>query len=600
MTHYRILLPYFRRNLGILAIGVSSLLIVDLLQLFIPRVIKLAVDDLTRYQATSARLLSYAGMVLALALGIVVFRFVWRRCLFGHSRQVEEALRNRLFSHLQTLSFSYFDRANTGDLMAHATNDVQAVQLAAGMGLVALTDTLVLGTAAIGFMLYINPSLTLIALLPMPFIALFARTISKIFYERFQKVQASFSQLTERARENLAGIRTIKAYTQETAETNRFDQTGRNYIAENLRMVRISGFFSPMSLIFTNLSMALVLVIGGKLTIINTISVGDFVAFNSYLLLLTWPMMALGWMINLFQRGSASLGRIQAILNTTSEAAEIEEIPKKSFTQGDIESRSLTFTYPGSNLPALEDVHLSIKPGQLVGIVGRTGAGKSTLCQLLPRLYDTPPGQLYLEGEDIHRWPLDELRRAIAVVPQDPFIFADTVRANICFGNPDARTDEMIKAAEAAHLLDEILALPQQFDTILGERGVTLSGGQKQRLTLARALMLSTPLLILDDCFSSVDLETELAILANLRRYLKTRTTLIASHRLEAMRAADIASHRLEAMRAADVIFVLEWGRLQEQGSHDQLLAQKGIYAALYHRQKLEVELYEEAGSGKQ
>ena len=586
MTHYRILLPYFRRNLGILAIGVSSLLIVDLLQLFIPRVIKLAVDDLTRYQATSARLLSYAGMVLALALGIVVFRFVWRRCLFGHSRQVEEALRNRLFSHLQTLSFSYFDRANTGDLMAHATNDVQAVQLAAGMGLVALTDTLVLGTAAIGFMLYINPSLTLIALLPMPFIALFARTISKIFYERFQKVQASFSQLTERARENLAGIRTIKAYTQETAEIKRFDQTGRNYIAANLRMVKISGIFSPMSLIFTNLSMALVLVIGGKLTILNTISVGDFVAFNSYLLLLTWPMMALGWMINLFQRGSASLGRIQAILNTPSEAAEIVEIPKKSLTQGDIESRSLTFTYPGSNLSALEDIHLSIKPGQLVGIVGRTGAGKSTLCQLLPRLYDTPPGQLYLEGEDIHRWPLDELRRAIAVVPQDPFIFADTVRANICFGNPDASTDEMIEAAEAAHLLDEILALPHQFDTILGERGVTLSGGQKQRLTLARALILSTPLLILDDCFSSVDLETELAILANLRHYLKARTTLIASH-------------RLEAMRAADVIFVLEWGRLREQGSHDQLLAQKGIYAALYHRQKLEVELYEEAGSGK-
>ena len=586
MTHYRILLPYFRRNLGLLAIGVSSLLIVDLLQLFIPRVIKLAVDDLTRYQATSARLLSYAGMVLALALGIVVFRFVWRRCLFGHSRQVEEALRNRLFAHLQTLSFSYFDRANTGDLMAHATNDVQAVQLAAGMGLVALTDTLVLGTAAIGFMLYINPSLTLIALLPMPFIALFARTISKIFYERFQKVQASFSQLTERARENLAGIRTIKAYTQETAEIKRFDQTGRNYIAANLRMVKISGMFSPMSLIFTNLSMALVLVIGGKLTILNTISVGDFVAFNSYLLLLTWPMMALGWMINLFQRGSASLGRIQAILDTPSEAAEILEVPKKSLTQGDIESRSLTFTYPDSNLPALEDIHLSIKPGQLVGIVGRTGAGKSTLCQLLPRLYDTPPGQLYLEGEDIHRWPLDELRRAIAVVPQDPFIFADTVRANICFGNPDASTDEMIKAAEAAHLLDEILALPHQFDTILGERGVTLSGGQKQRLTLARALILSTPLLILDDCFSSVDLETELAILTNLRHYLKARTTLIASH-------------RLEAMRAADMIFVLEWGRLREQGNHDQLLAQKGIYAALYHRQKLEDKLYEEAVSDK-
>jgi ATP-binding cassette subfamily B protein len=488
---------------------------------------------------------------------------------------------------LQTLSFSYFDRANTGDLMAHATNDVQAVQLAAGMGLVALTDTLVLGTAAIGFMLYINPSLTLIALLPMPFIALFARTISKIFYERFQKVQASFSQLTERARENLAGIRTIKAYTQETAEIKRFDQTGREYIAENLRMVKISGLFSPMSLLFTNLSMALVLVIGGKLTILNTISVGDFVAFNSYLLLLTWPMMALGWMINLFQRGLASLGRIQEILNTVPEVADMPEVIEKHLTQGTIESRSLTFSYPGSNFPALEALDLNIKPGQLVGIVGRTGSGKTTLCRLFPRLYDMPPGLLYLDGEEIHRWPLRELRRAIAVVPQDPFIFADTVRANICFGKPHAGDDEIAKAAEAAYFLDEIIAMPQQFETLLGERGVTLSGGQKQRLTLARALLLSTPLLVLDDCFSSVDLETELTILTNLRRYLKDRTTLIASH-------------RLEAMRAADVIFVLDGGRLREQGNHDQLLAQKGLYAALYRRQKLEAELYEEAVSGKQ
>jgi ATP-binding cassette subfamily B protein len=261
------------------------------------------------------------------------------------------------------------------------------------------------------------------------------------------------------------------------------------------------------------------------------------------------------------------------------------EVIEKHLTQGTIESRSLTFSYPGSNFPALEDLDLNIKPGQLVGIVGRTGSGKTTLCRLFPRLYDMPPGLLYLDGEEIHRWPLRELRRAIAVVPQDPFIFADTVRANICFGKPHAGDDEIAKAAEAAYFLDEIIAMPQQFETLLGERGVTLSGGQKQRLTLARALLLSTPLLVLDDCFSSVDLETELAILTNLRRYLKDRTTLIASH-------------RLEAMRAADVIFVLDGGRLREQGNHDQLLAQKGLYAALYRRQKLEAELYEEATVG--
>ena len=585
MTHYRILLPSFRRNLKIIAMGVGSLLLVDFLQLLIPRVIKLAVDDLTSYQATSSRLLAYAGMVLALALGIVGFRFLWRRCLFGHSRQVEEALRNRLFAHLQTLPFSYFDRANTGDLMAHATNDIQAVQLATGMGLVALTDTLVLGTAAIGFMIYINSTLTIVAMLPMPFIALFARSISKIFHEHFREVQASFSRLTERARENLAGIRAIKAYTQEEAEVSRFDQSGREYIAENLAMVKIGGLFSPMSLLFTNLSMALVLVVGGKLTILNTISTGDFVAFNSYLLLLTWPMMALGWMINLFQRGSASLGRIKAILDTPAEIDGKPELSKQSLIQGAIEGRGISFTYPNAKLPALEDVHVKIEPGQVVGIVGRTGAGKTTFCQLLSRLYDVPYGKLFLDGEEIHQWPLEELRRAVAVVSQDPFIFADTVRANICFGNPSASMKEITKAAEAAHLSEEILALPQQFDTLLGERGVTLSGGQKQRLTLARALLLPTPLLILDDCFSSVDLATELVILGNLNRYFKGRTTIIASH-------------RLEAMRAADLVLVLDQGRLLQQGTHDQLMATGGIYASLYRRQKLEEELYEEASAG--
>jgi ATP-binding cassette subfamily B multidrug efflux pump len=346
-------------------------------------------------------------------------------------------------------------------------------------------------------------------------------------------------------------------------------------------MVKVGGLFSPMSLLFTNLSMALVLVIGGRLTILNSISIGDFVAFNSYLLLLTWPMMALGWMINLFQRGSASLGRIQKILTTTPEVVDTPEVTKNTFSRGAVEGRGLTFSYQGSSLPALADINFAIQPGQLVGIVGRTGAGKSTLCQLFPRLYEIPAGQLYLDGEEIHRWSLAQLRQAIALVPQDPFIFADTVRANICFGKPDASPDEVKKAAAAAHLLEEILALPHQFETILGERGVTLSGGQKQRLTLARALLLTPPLLILDDCFSSVDLETELAILANLRRYFEGRTTLIASH-------------RLEAMRTADMIFVLHHGQLQELGNHDQLLAKKGIYAALYRRQKLEYELHEE------
>jgi ATP-binding cassette subfamily B multidrug efflux pump len=578
MRSYRLLFPYFRNNLGGLIIGVTALLVVDLLQLFIPRVIKHAVDDLTHFQATSGRLLAYAGVVMALAVGIAAFRFVWRRYLFGHSRQIEEGLRNRLFAHLQTLSYSYFDRASTGDLMAHATNDIQAVQLASGMGLVALTDTIVLGTAAVGFMVYINPLLTAVALLPMPFIALFTRIFSRVFHERFQEVQAAFARLTERARENLAGIRAVKVYTQEASERERFDRSGREYVGENLRMARISGLFSPMSLLLSNVSMALILVVGGRLTILNTISAGDFVAFNSYLLLLTWPMMALGWMINLFERGAASLGRIQRILDTAQEVVDSPGTEKNGPLRGLIECRGLTFSYPGSSCPALRDIRLRIEPGQFVGIVGRTGAGKSSLLRIIPRLYELPDGQLYLDGKELHRWPLFLLRGAIAMVPQEPFIFADTVRANLCFGRPGVGEDEMMKAVSEAQLLDEILALPRRFDTLLGERGVSLSGGQKQRLTLARALMLERPLLILDDCLSSVDVETEVAILGNLKQYLRERTTIMASQ-------------RLEAIRNADIIFVLDDGRLQESGSHEELLALNGVYSLLYRRQQLEEEL---------
>jgi ATP-binding cassette subfamily B multidrug efflux pump len=585
MKSYRLLFPYFRNNLGGLSIGVTALLVVDLLQLFIPLVIKRAVDDLTRFQATSGRLLTYAGVVMALALAIAAFRFVWRRYLLGHSRQIEEGLRNRLFAHLQTLSYSYFDRASTGDLMAHATNDVQAVQLAAGMGLVALTDTLVLGTAAVGFMLYINPLLTVMALLPMPFVALFTRMFSRLFHERFQAVQASFAQLTERARENLAGIRAVKAYAQEVSETARFDRSGRDYVGENLRMAKVGGLFSPMSLLLSNLSMALILVVGGRLTMVNIISAGDFVAFNSYLLLLTWPMMALGWMINLFQRGAASLARIERIIDTAAEVADGRKTDADGAPHGVIECRGLTFAYPGATWSVLRDLRLRIESGQFVGVVGRTGAGKSTFLKLIPRLYEVADGQLYLDGKELHCWPLGRLRGAIAMVPQEPFIFADSVRANICFGRPDASEDELVRAVDAAQLLAEIRALPRQFDTLLGERGVSLSGGQKQRLTLARALLLDRPLLILDDCLSSVDVETEVAILGRLRHYLKGRTTLMASQ-------------RLEPMRTADIIFVLDRGELRESGTHDELLAANGTYAVLYRRQQLEAELKSRTGRG--
>ncbi len=577
----RLVLPYFRQRAGAIAAGLLSLATVDFLQLFIPRFIKHAVDDLTTLRATAPDLLRYALAIAGMALLIGVFRYIWRRLLLGTSRRVEEGLRNRLFDHIQGLSAAYFDRVPAGELMAHATNDIKQVRMAAGMGLVALNDALVLGLAAVAFMAYIDPRLTALVLIPMPCIALGTRLLSRRMHRHYRSVQRVFAELTETVRERFAGIRIIKAYTCETPAAEEVSRQSQAYVRENLKLVRTVGLFFPMMLFFTNLSLAIVLYFGGRMTILGAITPGDFVAFIYYLSLLTWPMMALGWVTNLIQRGRASLERIDAILQTRPAICDAPGAAAVSGVRGDIAFEAVRFTYPGTQRAALRDIDFTLAAGRVLGLVGPPGSGKTTLLNLIPRLYDPDRGRILLDGRDVRRLRLESLRATVAWVPQEPFLFAGTVRENITLGNPDVSPRDLEEAARHAAVYDTIISFPQGFDTVVGEKGVILSGGQKQRIALARAFLQDRPVLILDDPVSQVDVETGNRIMAYVRSLQGHRTVLIASH-------------RLSALRHADRILSLHGGRIVERGSHRELVRAGGYYSRMYHLQKVRGELDEE------
>jgi ATP-binding cassette subfamily B protein len=562
-------------------IGLFALIIVDVLQLFIPRIIKYAIDDLTSGVISPHQLLLYGIEVLILSIGIGGFRYVWRYLLLGAARRVEKALRDRLFLHLQTLSFSYFSRTKVGDLMAHATNDIEAVRMSLALGSVFLVDTIILGILTIFFMIYIHPLLTLYAILPMPLITVITLLFSRVIHQRFEILQRTFALLTERVRESIAGIRVVKAYVQEEAEREKLSRLSQDYIQKNVGVTKVWGIFFPFILFFSNLSMAIVLYLGGKLTIFQSISIGDFVAFMSYLGMLAWPMMALGWAINVIQRGEASMGRLNKIFGEIPEISDLTEATWSGALKGRIEMRGLTFSPGNGGNPLLRDIHLTVHKGERIVIVGRIGAGKTVLCDLLVRILEPPKGRIFFDGIEIHHIPLKVLRRDIGYVPQETLLFSDTIRENIAFGNLDATEEEIEKAARTTQIYEEVMGFPEGMNTVIGEKGITLSGGQRQRIAIARTLLMNPPIFILDDALSSVDIQTEERILEGLEKFLKGKTSILITH-------------RIAPLQRADRIIVLDEGRVVEMGDHPTLLAKGGIYADLYWQRQLEEELDQE------
>jgi ATP-binding cassette, subfamily B, multidrug efflux pump len=584
MRSFDLIRPYFKESRLRIAIGLACLAIVDFLQLIIPRVVKHTVDDLTMGGAVSAHLLTYGLNILGLAVLIGIFRYIWRKCLIGMSRRLEEGLRNHLFSHIQKLSAGYFDQIKTGDLMAHATNDINHVRMAAGMGMVALTDAVVLGTAAIGFMAYINLKLTLLVLIPMPFIVFSTRFIGRKMHRRYQQVQAAFSDLTETVREQFAGIRIIKAYTREAESESRLRDISKEYITKNLRLVRITRSFFPLMVLFSNFSMAIILFWGGRLTITADITPGDFVAFIAYLGLLTWPMMALGWLTNLIQRGKASLDRIADIISIPPAIADPADPQRNKNIRGKIVFDRVQFRYgnenkTNGNAPVLDNVSFTVRPGEIIGVVGPPGSGKTSLLQLIPRLYDVSSGGVSIDGVDVRQYPLQQLRGLVAFMPQEPFLFSDTVRENIVLAAPQVADRALDRAISAASLTDAIQSFSHGLESIVGEKGVILSGGQKQRVALARALMSTAPVVILDDPISQVDAQTGGEIIQTIRSMAGEKTLLIVSH-------------RISALEFADTIMVLENGRITGSGDHQSLLDQNPYYARTWRLQKLEEEFH--------
>jgi ATP-binding cassette subfamily B multidrug efflux pump len=576
---FEILKHLARRRWWLLVIGFVALVTVDLAQLYVPRLIKFAVDDLTAGTATSRTLLFIGSGILGLAILMAGLRILWRPMLFGYARAAERDVRRNLFGHLQAMHLGYLNDNPPGELMARATNDLNNIRMAAGMGMVAAVDGFFMGLAALGFMLYISPLLTLLAILPMPGVVLITRIQSKRMHQSYIDVQESFSAMTEQVREVLSGVRLVKAYGLAGREMGRLAKSGRGYLRQNLRLARVLGLFFPMMALFTNLCLAVVLGAGGPMTVFGDITPGDYVAFSAYLNMLTWPMMALGWVVSLMQRAKASLKRVDEILEAKPEVNDPAQ--PASLPPGhplDLETHGLNFTYPGEQQRALDNVSLALPAQGKVAVVGRIATGKSTLLHLMTRLYEPARESIFLAGVDVCDLKQADLRERVVLVTQDAFLFSASVRFNLTLGKPDAGEDEMWAALKAADLADDVAALPQGLDSQLGEKGHNLSGGQRQRLALARALLLDPPILLLDDPLSAVDTETEGHILANLGRLRQGRATLMVSH-------------RLASVAFADRIYVLDKGRVAEQGGHQELMDLGGIYHTLFAEQTLLAEL---------
>lgn len=575
MDKLRYIRDLLSRNKFRYAIGVLFLLCVDILQLVLPKILGNVTDLLENQTLTKEKLAEYAVVITLIAVGVAVFRFLFRYTLMSVSRSIELSLRNRFYAHLQKLSVNYYNTHKTGDLMAHATNDMGNVTMASGQGVIFVIDSFLIPIVALIMMLITGGwKLTLACFLPLLLLGIAVVFFMKIMQSSVQKQQEAFSNLTEAARENFSGIRVIKAFAQEKNEIERFEKINAVNREANLRYVRLMSMMFPTVMSISALSFVIALWLGGILVIQGSVTLGGFVAFNSYLGMLIWPITAIGWVANMFQRGLVSLERINTILDEAPEIYDADTVTTVTdHIRGTIEFKNLTFTYPGAEKPVLQDINIKLESGKTLGIIGRTGSGKTTLVNLIPRLLKSPPGTLFIDGTDIEKIPLQVLRSLIGSVPQDTFLFSDTISENISFFRENS-SGEIEAAARTARILDSINEFPGKFSTVLGERGVTLSGGQKQRVAIARAVIGSPRVLLLDDCLSAVDAHTEEEILRDLKAIMRQRTSVIVSH-------------RISAVKDADEIIVLEDGIISQRGTHEELLSQVGFYRELYNKQLL-------------
>ena len=575
MKKFTRVLPYYARHKRELIGGGLCIPFSMALDLLIPIVIGKGIDAL-RTDPANAVLPRYVALVVGLAAVKGCCKYFMRRLITGASRRVESELKGDLFRHLTTLSFSYFNRAKTGDLLSRATQDVEAVRFFTGPGIMYLANSVVALPIAFGILLYINWRLTLLVALPMCAIALAFKRLTPKLYRHSEAIQEDLSEISVLSQENFAGVRVVKGFHREEAEVEKFRRKSAKYRDDSLRLASVWGFVDALTDSAVDLAFLVILAVGGFDLIEGRMSFGDFFVFSSYVILLFWPLIALGWVTGSYNRAVAAMERIDEVFRTAPEIRDPEGAAPGPAIEGEIELRDLTFSYNGT--PALSGITLKIRKGETLGVVGRTGAGKTTLASLIPRLFDPPTRSLFVDGRDVTAIPLDRLRRSIGFVPQDNFLFSDTLRENIAFGLPEPEEERVVRAAEAAVIAEEIRAFPARYDQVIGERGVTLSGGQKQRASIARALAIDPRILIFDDCLSAVDPETERELIGNLHRAAAGRTTILIAH-------------RLSVVEAADRIVVLDGGKILEQGTHRELLKVGGWYAQTWKRQQIEQEL---------